>query len=898
MNNIKSDQDGFLLPKKESDQIQNILDNTETLLARQAPHRRAVTVSVKQPKPPVQNKPQPVAVVRAPEPPREKPNIRPTPMQRRAEKDRAAAAREQRRQTRILESIAENRDGKKGGGLLSGLGMGAGVLKGLMRAPANFAKGAARRGTDRRFMPAGKGRGLPRLGGLVKGMGKGGALAVVGGLFGGVQIEQSGMSRSDKNKAHAKNLVGVGGGLAGAAAGAKLGALAGSVVPGAGTVLGGLLGGALGALAGTQLADYATDRLDKAIDPQLSRNMFGSWRGFTDGTARLWHGFTANTNARWKSFSEAAQAGWNDFSGSLKTASLHVWQEMLPKKFTDYFADLGSWGKSAWGKFSEQSASYWDSVKSFAQSAWQGLSAAAAPYVEQAKAGVSAAWESAKQSDVGQAVGKGLDIAKQKAAEMVQDVQTGAVYASRQTANAAKYAMEHALPGSAKQCAKYVNNALKAQGIRSYGHGRDVAGNLLRSKQGFHEVKYSKDYVPQIGDVMSMPSHRGSSHNYGHVAIYTEKGWVSDFKQGEKYGNTAAANKKYWRDIQAGVIKPTIARKSSVAGNVVQGMKKAGNAAVSGVKTAYEYGKAGVERAGAGLSAMFGKAGFNSNAKNKIIKQTFSNKTRTQAADRMMQGFNGGSIEGMNANDTAAYAAMVAATESGFNYKSLNQYGYAGAFQMGVAALEDIGLMKKGTAKRYKQSQAAMQNPNNWTIKGGLDAFLGSEAMQHKAFVDYTNKNIAYLRKGGLSDSQIGIGNFGQFAFTMKAAHLKGHGGAKNLVLRGVDSRDANGQSAREYGQHAKEVSGLFRTASAAVRDGAVPVQQPAPRVPKVAAAPKPPVPAQPLIIKPAAAPKQNTANVPTIIASGGRLAHLPLSRNVENQNIAWLASGGLMSKK
>lgn len=131
---------------------------------------------------------------------------------------------------------------------------------------------------------------------------------------------------------------------------------------------------------------------------------------------------------------------------------------------------------------------------------------------------------------------------------------------------AAAFAVSHAAKRSLRDCALYVNNALRAQGIRSYGNGVDVASNLLKSGQGFHQVAYSKDYVPQIGDVMSMKSNSKSGHNWGHVAIYTKKGWVSDFRQGEKYGNTGAANAQYWKEIQSGRIVPVIARRGGGGG--------------------------------------------------------------------------------------------------------------------------------------------------------------------------------------------------------------------------------------------------------------------------------------------------------------------------------------------
>ncbi|AOA58329.1 glycoside hydrolase family 19 protein [Acinetobacter larvae] len=144
--------------------------------------------------------------------------------------------------------------------------------------------------------------------------------------------------------------------------------------------------------------------------------------------------------------------------------------------------------------------------------------------------------------------------------------------ASKETVAAADYAVAHALKASEGKCAKYVNDSLRSQGFKIWGHGKEVAGNLIKSNQGFKKVEYNKDYVPQIGDVMSMgaysPAHKAQQikkHKVeaGHVAIYTEKGWVSDFMQGEKYGNTGAGGKGYFDAIKAGTLKPTIARRST-----------------------------------------------------------------------------------------------------------------------------------------------------------------------------------------------------------------------------------------------------------------------------------------------------------------------------------------------
>lgn len=127
--------------------------------------------------------------------------------------------------------------------------------------------------------------------------------------------------------------------------------------------------------------------------------------------------------------------------------------------------------------------------------------------------------------------------------------------------NASDFAIKNAAYVSLGACAKYVNDAFRAQGLQASGNGVDVAKNLIDLNKGkFQQVAYSDNYTPQIGDVMSMPSNSKSKHNYGHVAVYTKEGWVSDYKQGEKYGNTAAPNKDYYEEIKSGKIKPTIAR--------------------------------------------------------------------------------------------------------------------------------------------------------------------------------------------------------------------------------------------------------------------------------------------------------------------------------------------------
>lgn len=122
---------------------------------------------------------------------------------------------------------------------------------------------------------------------------------------------------------------------------------------------------------------------------------------------------------------------------------------------------------------------------------------------------------------------------------------------------AADYATKHALPRSNKDCAKYVNRSFRAQGINVWGHGEDVAKNLIATGK-FQSIAYNDKYIAQKGDVMSIPSIAG--HPHGHAAIFNGEYWVSDYIQTKKRGNTAAPGDDYFAAIKAGKITPVIAR--------------------------------------------------------------------------------------------------------------------------------------------------------------------------------------------------------------------------------------------------------------------------------------------------------------------------------------------------
>lgn len=297
---------------------------------------------------------------------------------------------------------------------------------------------------------------------------------------------------------------------------------------------------------------------------------------------------------------------------------------------------------------------------------------------------------------------------------------------------AAAFAVNHAAKRSLKQCALYVNNALRAQGIRSSGNGVDVASNLLKSGQGFHQVAYSKDYVPQIGDVMSMKSNSKSGHNWGHVAIYTEEGWVSDFKQGEKYGNTGAANAQYWKEIQSGKIVPIIARRG-------------GGASSSGAVTGKEdwlnkiNAKDTVANADSRLSAVSQKYGIPQH----MLYSVWAQESRK------------GNMKKSSAAGAKGHFQFMPGTAKA--------YGISGREWDFDASSDAAARYFQWLLKHYNGDHNKALAAYNWG-NGNLDQAIkryGNDWMSHapketQGYVNSINKMMAYKGKGGMMSRPLG----------------------------------------------------------------------------------------------------------------------------------------------
>ena len=177
-------------------------------------------------------------------------------------------------------------------------------------------------------------------------------------------------------------------------------------------------------------------------------------------------------------------------------------------------------------------------------------------------------------------------------------------------------------------------------------------------------------------------------------------------------------------------------------------------------------------------------------------------------------GYEGGNLTGMTEAQSRAVMGDIQNTESTGKLDSDNKQGYFGQYQFGAEALIEAGLVKGDNLKSAKKAsgkdwykkrtrngemgghEAFLRNPANWTVKGGLDAYLSDKALQDKSVSALANKNIQYgINSGALSKNSLPE----RVAGYVKAAHLVGAGKANKWFLKGIDSKDGNGTKASKY---------------------------------------------------------------------------------------------------
>lgn len=188
----------------------------------------------------------------------------------------------------------------------------------------------------------------------------------------------------------------------------------------------------------------------------------------------------------------------------------------------------------------------------------------------------------------------------------------------------------------------------------------------------------------------------------------------------------------------------------------------------------------------------------------------------------------------MGSDNYEKYRDFVRTKESGTpggNYGIENQFGYIGAYQFGAQALQAQGLIKPGVVTDYSKLGAAghkalLDNPDNWTIPGGKQAYLSNKQLQDQAFDRLSEQNFNVLSKKGVITPDTPPD---QIAGYGAASHLLGAGAVANGKLT---KTDANGTSGAAYFKGAsKAVNGAATgvppdrpTASSTVKSTVTPV--------------------------------------------------------------------------
>ena len=150
--------------------------------------------------------------------------------------------------------------------------------------------------------------------------------------------------------------------------------------------------------------------------------------------------------------------------------------------------------------------------------------------------------------------------------------------------------------------------------------------------------------------------------------------------------------------------------------------------------------------------------------------------------------------------DFYSFKEAIAKKESGgvYNIVGGSSDKFTGKYQMGVSALIDSGLMKEGSKD--------VNDPSQWLLPGGREAFLNNPAVQEKAYASYIEKMRNYtshsLNKYGVDFDRLSTEDQ---AGVVASAHLTGQDSAARLFVEGKTDEDAFGTKNSEYFKIAKE---------------------------------------------------------------------------------------------
>lgn len=138
------------------------------------------------------------------------------------------------------------------------------------------------------------------------------------------------------------------------------------------------------------------------------------------------------------------------------------------------------------------------------------------------------------------------------------------------------------------------------------------------------------------------------------------------------------------------------------------------------------------------------------------------------------------------------FKLAVAVRESSRNYAAKNQFGFLGAYQMGMPRLADIGLT-------YPLKTGSMSNKDySWRPGFSEQLYLSSPTIQDAVFDIHVQLLKQSLLKRGFVDGTY-FGNWISMSGAIGCAHLLGIGGLVNLWQYGKNGTDANNTTGLSY---------------------------------------------------------------------------------------------------
>jgi len=140
------------------------------------------------------------------------------------------------------------------------------------------------------------------------------------------------------------------------------------------------------------------------------------------------------------------------------------------------------------------------------------------------------------------------------------------------------------------------------------------------------------------------------------------------------------------------------------------------------------------------------------------------------------------------------FAETLAKRESSCDYGVVNQFGYLGKYQFGLARLTDFGLCARRVGTKGWHNAAF-----EWREPFSKELFLTSQALQEEIFNRHLNDHKKWLLKKykWLLDKEL-HGTRVTLSGALAVLHLVGRGGWQQWVS-GKTVQDGNGTKATEY---------------------------------------------------------------------------------------------------